>query len=52
MFTVFKRLLSNSECPDCGWFIACDKCSERLDHVDEDIDKVEQHKKEFPDSIV
>lgn len=33
-------------CPDCGWLIACDKCSERFDSIDEDIKRLEKIKRD------
>lgn len=41
MFTkAVKNFFGDTDpCPDCGWFFACDKCSERFDRVDEDIDR-------------
>jgi len=41
MLELVKRIFADSECPDCGFFFACDKCSERFDAVDEEIKKVE-----------
>lgn len=34
-------------CPDCGWLMACPKCSDRFDKVDEDIDRRAEVKKEM-----
>jgi len=50
---MFEEAIKNffgetEECPDCGWFFACDKCSKRYDAVDEDIDRVEQIKNKTP----
>ncbi len=34
---IFHSLDKN--CPDCGFFFACDECSERMCKIDEDLDK-------------
>lgn len=26
-------------CPDCGFFVACDACSEKMRKIDEELDK-------------
>lgn len=36
---IVKKIFSDSECPDCGFFFACDKCSERFDAIDEELKK-------------
>ena len=46
MFDFIKRIMAKSSCPNCGWLLACDECSERYDHVDEDIDHHDKIRKE------
>ena len=31
------RKLKNTDCPDCGWLVACDECSKRFDVIDEEL---------------
>jgi hypothetical protein len=41
LFHSLKSLLaqdSSSNCPDCGWWFACPKCSERYVGVDKELD--------------
>jgi len=27
------------DCPDCGFWVACDDCSKRMDEADRELDK-------------
>jgi len=45
MWNFIKRIFSKSDCPDCGWFMACDKCSTRYDDVDEQLKVVLKEKR-------
>lgn len=48
MFENIKGIFQDSECPDCGWWCACDACSLRFDAVDSELTAKEQYKVNKP----
>jgi len=34
-----KRLFNGGSCPDCGWLVACESCSNKYDQLDEKLKK-------------
>ena len=47
-YKIRQNKIAHGECPDCGFLVACPKCSERYSAIDKQIRKSEG-KDEFSD---
>ena len=36
---ILKDIFSKGSCKECGYFIACDTCSEKYDKIDSELDR-------------
>ncbi len=38
MLAFLRKMFSKGSCKDCGWWVACDACSQRFDEIDKQLD--------------